>query len=72
MKTGFGTSQFLGNGLAAVVLWRKPAPTSVTVTSVRMGIQVKSEALGYQDAKHCAMIRIHIGMCKTNANPPTK
>lgn len=72
VETGFGTSQDLGNGLAAMVLWREPAPTSTTVTTVRMCIQVKSTALGYQDAKHRAMRQIHIGMFKTDANSPSE
>lgn len=37
-------------------------------TTVRMCIQVKSTALGYQDAKHGAMRHIHTGMFETNAN----
>lgn len=72
VKTGFGTSHDLGNGLAAMVLWREPAPMSTTVTTVRMCIQVKSTALGYQDAKHRAIRQTHTGMFKTDANSPTK
>lgn len=72
VETGFGTSHVLGDGLAAMVLWREPAPISLTVTAVMMYIKVKSMALGYQDAKHRTMRQIHIGMFKTDANSPTK
>lgn len=72
VKTGSGTSHVLGNSLAAMVLWREPVPMSKTVTTVRMSIQVKSTALGYQDAKHRVMRQIHTGMFKTDANSPTK
>lgn len=72
VETGFGTSHELGNGLAAMVLWREPVPTSMTVNTVRMCIQVESTALGYQDAKHGAMRQIQIGMFKTDANSPTE
>lgn len=72
VETGFGTSHDLGNGLAAMVLWREPAPISTTVTTVRMCIRVESTALGYQDAKHRAMRQTQTGMFKTDANSPTE